>query len=285
MSSPEPILQKADFGDIYVQPDPRAYFATLSGYDYQIPQEGAEVFRRLLAACASPDHVPTILDVCCSYGIVSTLLKTGLDMSDVYAHYARPEIVAMATEDLQRADAAFLAAHRRQQDLRVIGLDIAESAVDYAVATGSLDVGFVEDLEREDPSPGLAEVMAEVDLITTTGGIGYVTERTFQRLVDVAGPSTQVAAFCLRTYDYGPIAHALAAKGLVTETFTRTFRQRRFVDADEQSWAVDRVRSLGLDPAGKEADGCYHADFFLSRPAEEIAARPLATLLATLPEL
>ncbi len=31
--------QKADFNHIYAQPDPRAYFSTLSGLDYQIPQQ------------------------------------------------------------------------------------------------------------------------------------------------------------------------------------------------------------------------------------------------------
>ena len=35
-------LQKADFGAIYDQPDPRAFFSTLEKFDYVIPQHGAD---------------------------------------------------------------------------------------------------------------------------------------------------------------------------------------------------------------------------------------------------
>lgn len=276
LSDDKPILQKADFGAIYDQPDPRPYFNTLVDFDYVIPQEGANVFRQLLEVQhADPGNVPTILDLCCSYGIVSTLLKTDLDVSDVYRHYADPEVVSMSSEQIRSVDEQLIRTRRRSQSPRVIGVDIAENAVEYAVAIGSLDAGVAENLERDAPSPRLVELMAEVDLITTTGGVGYVTDQTFDRLLEVAKPSTQVAAFCLRTYDYGPIARTLAARGLVTESLTRTFPQRRFVDRDEQEWAIDQVRAHGLDPAGKEDDGYYHAEFYLSRPADIVRENPI----------
>ena len=121
--------------------------------------------------------------------------------------------------------------------------------------------------------------MSEVDLITTTGGVGYVTERTFDRLLDVAPESVWVAAFCLRTYDYRPIIETLSTHGLQTERLPQTFPQRRFTDPDEEQWAVAEVRKRRLDPAGKEAEGDYHAEFYLSRPASEVEQQPLAQLL------
>lgn len=279
----KPILQKADFGAIYDQLDPRTYFNTLAGFDYVIPQEGANVFRYLLEAHhADSAKIPTILDVCCSYGIVSTLLKTDLDISDVYRHYTDPAVCAMSSEQIRTVDERLVGAHLRSQAPRVVGVDIARNAVEYAIAIGSLDAGVAENLERDDPSLRLVELMSEVDLITTTGGVGYVTDKTFDRLLEIAKPSTQVAAFCLRTYDYEPIAQTLAARGLVTESVTRTFRQRRFVDQDEQEWAIDQVRGRGLDPAGREDDGYYHAEFYLSRPADIVRENPIDELLAHL---
>lgn len=281
MPDVQPILQKADFGAIYDQPDPRSYFNTLGDFDYAIPQAGADVFSRLLnVQPVDSGDVPTILDVCCSYGIVSTLIKTDLDISDVYSHYADPEIIAMSSEQVRSADEQLISTRLQNHGPRVIGVDIARNAVEYAVATGSLDAGVAENLERDDPSRRLVDLMAEVDLITTTGGVGYVTDRTFDRLLQVAKPSTHVAAFCLRTYDYEPIAQTLAAHGLVTESVTRTFRQRRFVDKDEHEWAIDQVRGRGLDPAGKEDDGYYHAEFYLSRPVETARDNPIDELLA-----
>lgn len=283
MSADETILQKADFGSIYDQPDPRAYFNTLAQFDYAIPQEGASVFRRLMEdGSAHLRGAPTLLDVCCSYGIVSALLKTDLDIGDIYRHYAGPEVASMSNAEITAADRKLLQDHHRVGGPRVIGLDIAKNAVDYAVAIGALDAGVAENLEQDEPSPQLSDLMADVDLITTTGGIGYVTERTFDRLLAAAEPSTRVAAFCLRTYDYGPIAHRLAERGLQTECSTRTFRQRRFVDAEEQAWALERVRERGLDPAGKEDDGYYHAELYLSRLPDEVAERSLDEILPPL---
>lgn len=161
----------------------------------------------------------------------------------------------------------------------MVGLDVADGAVGYGVATGALDAAFTENLEDTAPSATLAAQMRTVDLITTTGGVGYVSERTFTALVDASDNTPWVAAFALRAYDYGPIERALAAHGLVTEQSGASFPQRRFADASEQRWAVEQVGANGNDPEGLETTGRYYADFFLSRPGNEVAQRPLADLV------
>jgi len=279
MSSDGP-LQKADFGAIYDQPDPRAYFLTLEPFDYVIPQYGAEFFVRLLEARRTANtHRPRVLDVGCSYGVVATLMKTDLDLAAVYAHYRQAAEQALTPEQLVDVDRRLLQEYAGPGTPAVIGLDVAPNAVQYALATGALDDGVVENLEVDEPSAELAKLMSEVDLITTTGGVGYVTERTFDRLLDVAPEEVWVAAFCLRAYDYGPISDTLGAHGLQTERLLRTFPQRRFTGSEEEQWAVAEVRRHGLDPSGKEAEGYYHAEFYLSRPASEVGRQPLAQLL------
>lgn len=273
-------LQKADFGAIYDQPDPRAYFRTLEPFDYVIPQHGAEVITRLLQARDDGQaRRSRILDVCCSYGVVATLLKTRLDLAAVYAHYREATDQALTSEQLVAVDRRLLHDHADPGSPTVIGLDVAPRAVEYALATGVLDAGVVENLEVDAPSAELAALMSEVDLITTTGGVGYVTEKTFTRLLDLAPESVWVAALCLRTYDYRPIVETLSTHGLQTERLPQTFPQRRFTDPSEEQWAVAEVRKRGLDPAGKEAAGYYHAEFYLSRPAGEVEQQPLAQLL------
>lgn len=276
----EEVLHKADFDAIYDQPDPRAYYSTLRKLDYAIPQRGAEIFTDLLDVRPSNGGGPfKVLDVCCSYGVVATLMRTDLEMSDIYEHYAAPGAQSLTPEELNDVDRHFLMEHSKPGAPELVGLDLAQRAVDYAVASGALDVGFAENLEVDDPSPQLAAQLEGVDLITTTGGVGYVTDQTFDRLLAVAPDTAWVAAFCLRTYDYDPIAQSLEARGLSTERVAHTFRQRRFIGADEQQWAVAEVQSRGVDPTGKEEDGYFHADCFLSRPASEVDQRPLAELL------
>lgn len=270
-------LSKADFDSIYNQPDAAAYFSTLGALDYVIPQHGADVFSAVLE-CRSGDQ-PTVLDVCCSYGVGGALLKTDLNLDDLYAHYREAAQEGLTEDKLMRADIDLLERHRVPNSPRVLGLDVADQAARYAVATDSLDAAFVENLEDHDPSPELASEMSGVDVITTTGGIGYVTERTFSRLLDASENTPWVAAFCLRAYDFQPIADSLAERGLVTEKAPSTYAQRRFLDAEEQKWATNRVIGADLDPTGLESSGRYFADFYLARPADDVAALALADLL------
>lgn len=274
-------LGKADFDDVYNRPDARGYYDTLGALGYEIPQHGGDVFAQVIRRCF-PEDTPTVMDVCCSYGASGVLLKTDLRLTDVYEHYEQAIAAGWSEEDMLRVDTELLEEHLLPDAPTVLGLDIAENAVRYAVASRALDGGFAEDLESAPPSPQLAEQMREVDLITTTGGVGYVTERTFNGLIDASENTPMVAAFCLRAYDYRPIADSLAERGLVTERAGRYFRQRRFADADEQRWAMKQVEANDFDPEELEADGHYYAQFFLSRPAQQVAERPLEELL---PEL
>ena len=274
---------KADFNDIYNQPDARAYFTTLEALDYSIPQHGADVFATLLELRKPAlDGQATVLDVCCSYGVGGTLLSTDLRLADLYAHYRDASERSLTRDELLPADRQLLSKHRLPEPPLVMGLDVAERAVDYALAIGAIADGAAENLEESAPSPRLAQALSGVDLITSTGGTSYVTEQTIGQLVDHGSGETWVAAFCIRTADYEPISDSLVSRGLLTERAGRTFPQRRFIDATERDWAVGQVAARGLDPESKESAGSYHADFYLSRPASEVAEQPLAELL---PEL
>jgi hypothetical protein len=116
--------------------------------------------------------------------------------------------------------------------------------------------------------------------------VGYIGARTFERLVRAVDRPEDLwlVVFVLRVFDYADIATTLAGFGLVTEQVPgTTFLQRRFADADEHRAATLDVTRRGLDPAGREADGWYHADCFVTRPAAAAAATPLAELLAEVP--
>ncbi len=278
--SQEPPTQKTDFDSIYDRPDPRAYYATLAPLDYAIPQHGCDVAARLLEDLRETRPDPTVLDVCCSYGVLAMLLKTDLDLGKLTEHYGDPDKVELSTEEMAAADRRVLEEHRHPRAPRMLGLDVAANAVAYAVGTGALDDGAVENLEADEPTDRLVDLLSGVDLVTTTGGVGYVTDRTFDHLARLTPDSTWFATFCLRTYDFTPVAEALSRHGLRTETAAATRRQRRFTDPDEQQWAVTAAAALGFDPTGKEEQGYYHAQLHVSRPEAVAAATPLAELLS-----
>ncbi|MBF8192221.1 hypothetical protein ITP53_42390 [Nonomuraea sp. K274] len=271
---------KADFDDIYDRPDPRAYYDRLGGLDYAVPHHGQRVFRKVLDALDV--DTPTVVDLCCSYGINAALLKCDLTLDHLYDHYGGARVAGLATEELADEDRAFYETRRRRAAPRVIGVDTAASAVEYAVQVGLLDAGAAENMEQDDPSPELAQAVSEADLITVTGGIGYITDRSIDRLLDCTSSDHRpwFAALCLRTVDYGPVADTLARHGLVTEQLENTtFPQRRFADDGERDFALRALAEQGVDPTGKEEAGEYHVNVFLSRPSEDVATASIGTLL------
>ncbi|MFC5831863.1 class I SAM-dependent methyltransferase [Nonomuraea insulae] len=225
---------------------------------------------------------PTVVDLCCSYGVNAALLKCDLTLDGLYDHYGTERVAALESEELADEDRAFYESRRRRTPPRVIGVDTAASAVEYAVQVGLLDTGAVENMERDDPSPELAAALSEADLITVTGGIGYITDRSIGRLLDCTSSDHRpwFAALCLRTVDFTPVADMLARHGLVTEQLENTtFPQRRFADDSERDFALQSLAEQGLDPTGKEGEGEYHVNVFLSRPSEDVATAPIGTLL------
>ncbi|MGW1811113.1 hypothetical protein [Streptomyces sp. NPDC002078] len=122
-------------------------------------------------------------------------------------------------------------------------------------------------LEQSSPSPGLRRALAEVGLITLTGGGSYITARTFAALLNYAQRPVWVSAFVLRTVSYHPIVQTLASHGLrTTLDASRTYPQRLFTDEQERQYAIEAVRALGHDPAGREEAGRFHSLHYESRP-------------------
>ncbi len=261
---------KQNFDDLYVQPDPRAYFRGLGALDYEVPQHGERVFSAVLDALDADQ--PTVVDLCSSYGVNAALLKHDINLDDLYRRYREPECARLTSDALADADQEFFASCRYDQSPRVVGIDAAAPAVEYAVRAGVLDAGYSENLETAPPSAELGEQLAEADLITVTGGIGYITERTFDHIFESIGDAAKpwVASLCLRTVPYAPVADCLARHGLVTERLPDvTFAQRRFADDAEREFALGELAARGVDPSGKEAEGWYHVDVFLSRPKDD----------------
>ena len=283
---------KANFELIYDLEDPREYFNTLGSFDYCVAQHGQHVFSTLIEARREGgssngigEKRTKVLDVCCSYGINAALLKYDTTLEELYTRYGSKEFANLSSEELERGDAAFYEERFKEAAPEVIGVDVASNAVSYGIRSGALDAGFAENLEAGEPTEELRRAVSGVDLLTVTGGVGYISGRTFERLLDciVEGPEGRVpwlAVFALRWVSYEDISEVLSSYGLITEKLDgHTFTQRRFTDVGEREYVLEELAGMGIDTTGKEDTGWYHADFYLSRPVEE-AEIPLETLLS-----
>lgn len=251
---------KVSFEHLYTAPDPRPYFATLREFDYQLPQLAKPYFAELIAGYRQP----TVLDVGCSYGVNAALYRCGTTMDELSARYS----AAAGTDraELVAGDRAWVA-REQPGDVRFIGLDVSAPALEYARAAGFVDVAIHADLERDEPTEQQSALLAEADLVVSTGCIGYVTERTIGRIAGLPGGRRPVMAhFVLRMFSYDPIAKCLADLGYETVGVEGLFKQRRFVSAQEQAQILAAVRATGTEPHELETEGWLCAQLYLSRP-------------------
>lgn len=275
---------KADFSNVYNLDDPREYFRSLAANDYIIPHIARDIFLQLIDV-RDDLHKKTlnIIDLGCSYGVNAALLKRHLNWDMLVARQTLPGMMRLPSVALQRLDRLFLESWPLRERIRMIGIDIAERAIAYANAVGALDIGFPVDLENEDMPPRLRREVETADLIVSTGCVGYVTERTFSRLALAMADQQKkpwVASFVLRAVDYSRIARELSRAGLVTEKLEgMTFVQRRFADVAEMEATLEILKRRGIDSSFHEARGLMHAEFYLSRPPEDIQKRPLHQLI------
>jgi SAM-dependent methyltransferase len=252
---------KISFDDIYTAPDPRAFFGTLRGLDYQIPQLAKPYFATLFDAYRAEQGVaePTVLDVGCSYGVNGALRRCDTTMTELYEHYG--DAASLDRDALLELDRRRV---RSRMGTGFIGLDTSAPALEYARAAGFLDDTIHADFEATDPDDGQQATLDGVDIIVSTGCIGYVTEKTLVRISRGARP--WMAHFVLRMFSYQPVADSLAELGYETTSIHGVFRQRRFASADEQAQILDTLSAAGVDPQGLETEGWLYAQLFVSRP-------------------
>lgn len=270
---------KATFDDIYNQPDPRDYFETLSDLGYVIPEQARPVFHAVFGALREirkrSGASTKVVDLGCSYGINAALLKFGVSMAELGELVLDPELSDVEPPKVTERIGEWLQTQSDHPFLEIIGLDSAEQAVEFATRVGFLDDAVAVDLEEEEPPAGFDQKLAKTDAVISTGCVGYVGARTFERILDASGtePAPWVASFVLRMFPYDRIESRLGNFGLVTEKLEDvTFIQRRFTSRKEQEEVCKRLDRLGIDPTGLEAEGHYHAELYLSRPPREIAA-------------
>jgi carnitine O-acetyltransferase len=266
---------KVVFDACYNQSDPRAYFTTLRDHDYRIAGEAQPVMRTVLDAlrsCRDLDAVK-VADLGASYGINAALLKTDLTLDDLNDHYTDPNVAGIGRDELLKRDRRFFREHETDSSLDTVGVDPAGNAVGYGVDAGLLDQVITTDLEKDPLGRDDAGTLSDIDMLISTGCVGYVTETSIEKLLDAASDHRPwMAHSVLRMFSFAPFIALLRDRGYVTERMDGTLLQRQFADDEEQAHVIENLRAMGIDPGGMESEGWYHANVYLSRPVEDARA-------------
>lgn len=260
---------KVSLDHVYTQDDPRAYFGTLRRLDYCIPQLAKPYFTKLVQDYREAARVeaPTVLDVGCSYGVNAALLRCDASIDELYDRYAVAG-AGLSRDEVLAGDRDFARSRRHLDPARFLGLDSSAPALAYALDAGLLDDAVCADLERDVATDEQRRLLAQADIVVSTGCLGYVSARTIRQVAEASGDRLPwMAHFVLRMFPYDPVAESLAALGYETVQVEGLFKQRRFASPQEQSQVLGNLSAAGVDPQGLEADGWLYAQLFLSLPS------------------
>ena len=275
---------KCILDDIYNQPDPRPYFTTLKQLNYFIPQLAKPIFLRLLHAYRKSKGAPSpkLVDLGCSYGINAALLKYGLDMGQLYDLYGTTEAENMDRRELIERDRKIFDDDNAKNSIEVVGVDVAAKAAAYAENTEIIDDTIIADFETQSLNARHHQILDDADMIISTGCVGYISEKTIEKLIDASEDCEPwMAHFVLRMFSFEPIKEALAEKGYVTARGTHPIPQREFVSELECEQVLERLAGMGIDPSGFETEGSFYADLYVSRPLTDTNLVPSSALIST----
>lgn len=262
---------KTSFDSIYSEPTPHRYFADMRRLGYQIGEQARPYC--LAAARVLEKKLPMwpvqLLDVGCSYGVGAAFVKHGCTFEELVSFYASraPE----AYEACAAATRSWLNVVPPLLDARVTGLDPSESAVRFAVDAGLLSHGLARNYENNLPSEEDRELLRSCSMLMCTGAVGYVTEKTFSRIIPELGRYTPggIGALAvitvLRMYDVASIRDCFVTLGYEFERVEGVrLPQRAFADAREQRDIIKRLKEGNINTEGWESLGVLYADLYIA---------------------
>ncbi|TGT08670.1 hypothetical protein EN856_35625, partial [Mesorhizobium sp. M8A.F.Ca.ET.213.01.1.1] len=126
---------------------PHAYFRAHLHLDYMIPDRAKPVFERIFADYRRVRNktLLKIIDIGCSYGVNAALLRTDLNLDDLYAAYLEPSGSLSGRQETEHR--AFFRDRGLRDDIQFVGVDPSFRAVRYARTLGLLEAGITGNLE------------------------------------------------------------------------------------------------------------------------------------------
>ena len=264
----EELVVKKDFTDIYTQKDPTPYLEEMKNLGYRIPDQTKPLYKHLVERILNYKKKPVkVLDLGSSYGINSALLNHQLVMEELDDFFVdnNPQPSVKSTQSF------FNDLPNNDNNLEFYLVDTSSPALNFAEKAGLCENSFCFNLEKESGSSEFGKTIRDIDLIISTGCVGYIGWKSFARLfdniVDARAPFPVFAFTVLRMFPMDDIENVFKKNNFaLTKTKIGPLKQRRFNDETEMSDTLDLLKNRKLDTKNLEEAGYYFADFYVGGP-------------------
>jgi len=253
------MVDKKSFASIYAQRSPDAYFSALSALKYRSYDFAWEWAQRAsLGMGESHWRGKTVVDVGCSYGINGLSLKCGLPFSTA-------STIAEVCGDYVNL---FAALSEKRRSIRIVGVDTAVSATEFALDAGLIDDAITTDVNTENLSEADRGVLGGgVDLLLASGVFSYVGAEGFERLLNAIDPNSgfEFVGWPLFGDDLSALVKVCRDQGLTSFRHTEALLPQRLYASDEERDSYrQRALERGLDFDNTLADRFLCATQFVA---------------------
>lgn len=257
---------KKDFSDIYTKKFPFSYLLEMKNLGYRIPDQTKPLYQHLAERMANylNRHLK-ILDLGSSYGINSALLNYELVMAELDNYFVNNN----QSPSLKETQSFFDELPNKNPKFEFFLVDTSSSALDFAEKAGLCEDSFCVNMENENISPKFEQTLNDIDLIISTGCIGYIGSKSFEKIfesIDKYGknPLPVFAFTVLRIFPMDEIQKVFEKNGFkLVNTKIGPLKQRQFHNETEMKKTIDLLKNQGIDTAGLEDEGYYYADFYV----------------------
>ena len=133
---------------IYNQETPLHFYNALSEFDYNIPEQALPIFEKLISFLKTTRNKDKIklIDLGSSYGVNGILLKSSISLDELFNHYKNPKLRTFTADDLLKYDKNWY--ETENKSITIVGADISDKALDYAVETNFIDKKLSGNFEK-----------------------------------------------------------------------------------------------------------------------------------------
>ena len=274
---------KADFDDVYVLPTPHSYISTMAKHGYQIGDQARPYFKataEMLSELNQEAWPVQMLDIGCSYGIGSALVKYGCSFDEIISFYSSraPKNYASCCDVMRM----WLNVTPPACDIRCVGLDSSAPAIKFALDSGLLDGGIARNYEAKTPAAPKKDEIAwfrSCNLLISSGAIGYVTDKTLSAVLPHLGKDHPgnygpfAIMTILRMFDTQSISSVFERYGYRFEPVPGiTLKQRKFIDDKEKREVIQILRKMGVSTQQFEDTGELFANLYIAAPPDQFSA-------------
>lgn len=248
---------------------PTPYLNEMRSVGYRIPDQTKPLYQHLAERMINHVKRPLkVLDLGSSYGINSALLNHELVMSELDEFFNNnPEPSIVEVQDF------FEGLPNKNPNFRFYLVDTSSPALEFAEKAGLCEGSFCVNLETEKVSQEFKQTMEDIDLIISTGCVGYIGWKAFEKMFSTVQKNSEavpIFAFTvLRMFQKDDIARVFEENGFdLFKTRIGPLKQRRFYNDAEMTKTVSLLKGRGIETGGLEDEGHFYADFFVGGPSD-----------------